>query len=139
MNSEEKDLAAIASEQAAKDFGLKIVDKKIQDSSDNYTRFFIIRRKKRTDDKLKSRNKTSLAFSFENVPGALHKALSIFSIRDIDLSKIESRPVKSKKWNYRFYVDVIAGYEEEKLKLAIKHLEEIACEVKVLGSYKLKS
>ena len=71
--------------------------------------------------------------------GALHKALSIFSIRDIDLSKIESRPVKSTKWNYRFYVDVIAGYEEEKLKLAIKHLEEIACEVKVLGSYKLKS
>ena len=56
MNSEEKDLAAIASEQAAKDFGLKIVDKKIQDSSDNYTRFFIIRRK-RTDNKLKSRNK----------------------------------------------------------------------------------
>ena len=131
-------LAAIASERAAKDFNLKIIEKKIQDSKDNFTRFFIIRKPKKTDKNLTGRNKTSISFSFKNEPGALYKALSIFAIRDIDLSKIESRPVKGTKWNYRFYVDVLCGFEDEKLKFAIGHLEEIASEVKVLGSYKMK-
>ena len=131
-------IAAIASDRAAKDFDLKIIERKIQDSSDNYTRFFVIRRPKRADKNEAKRNKTSLSFSFRNEPGALYKALSIFAIRDIDLSKIESRPLKGSKWNYRFYVDVLCGYQDEKLKLAIKHLEEIASEVKVLGSYKMK-
>ena len=79
-------------------------------------------------------DKTSLVFSLKNVSGSLFKALSVFALRDLDLSKIESRPVKGKPWEYRFYVDVLSG-DDQPMRLALKHLEEIAGMVKVLGVY----
>jgi prephenate dehydratase len=127
-----RDAAAIASKQAAKEYGGRILQSGLEDEKQNFTRFFLI-------DKSKSvqagADKTSLVFSLKNVSGALFKSLSVFALRDLDLSKIESRPVRGKPWEYRFYVDVLRG-NDEAMRLALKHLEEIAGFVKVLGAYR---
>ena len=79
-------------------------------------------------------NKTSLAFALQNVPGALFKALSVFALRDISLSKIESRPIVGRPWEYVFFADMNRGHDEA-AQNAIRHLGEIAEFVKVLGVY----
>ena len=78
--------------------------------------------------------KTSLAFSVKNIPGALFKALSVFALRDIDLSKIESRPMRGRPWEYVFFVDLLRG-DDEAARNALHHLAEVADPVKVLGIY----
>jgi prephenate dehydratase len=127
--------AAIASRQAAKEYGGRVLLAGMEDKKQNFTRFFLINRKKNISPKA---NKTSIAFSLNNVSGALFKALSVFALRDLNLSKIESRPVRGKPWEYRFYVDVLSG-EVPAMRLALKHLEEIAGFVKVLGVYRQAS
>lgn len=126
-----RDAAGIASRQAAKEYGGKILMSGLEDDPQNVTRFFLILKKRRIAPKA---DKTSLAFSLRNEAGALFKALSVFALRDLDLSKIESRPVKGKPWEYRFFVDVLRG-DDEPMRLALRHLEEIAGFVKVLGIY----
>ncbi len=126
-----RDTAAIASRQAAKEYGGKILQSGLEDEKQNFTRFFLIDKKRKIG---KGADKTSLAFSLKNTSGALFKALSVFALRDLDLSKIESRPVRGKPWEYRFYVDVLAG-DDQPMRLALNHLEEIAGFVKVLGVY----
>jgi prephenate dehydratase len=79
-------------------------------------------------------NKISLAFAVKNVAGALFKALSVFALRDISLSKIESRPVKGRPWEYVFYVDILRG-RDRATSHALRHLTEICDFVKVLGVY----
>jgi prephenate dehydratase len=126
-----RDTAAIASRQAAKEYGGRILQSGLEDEKQNFTRFFLINR----DRKIGRRaDKTSLVFSLKNVSGALFKALSVFALRDLDLSKIESRPVRGKPWEYRFYVDVLSAADQP-MRLALNHLEEIAGMVKVLGVY----
>lgn len=125
------DAAGIASHQAAQEYGGKILMTGLQDDPRNVTRFFLILRKRKIAP---AADKTSLAFSLKNEAGALFKALSVFALRDLDLSKIESRPVKGKPWEYRFFVDVVRG-DDEPMRLALRHLEEIAGFVKVLGIY----
>jgi prephenate dehydratase len=97
----------------------------------NFTRFFLVSRKRQIN---KRANKTSIAFSLKNVPGALFKSLSVFALRDISLSKIESRPVRGRPWEYVFYVDFLRG-NDLAAKNALRHLGEIAEWVKVLGIY----
>jgi prephenate dehydratase len=126
-----RDAAGIASGQAAKVYGAHILKAGIEDNKQNFTRFFLIRRARRV---LPRSNKTSLAFSVKNVPGALFKALSVFALRDISLSKIESRPVRGRPWEYVFYVDILRG-EDEAAENALRHLGEVADLVKVLGIY----
>jgi prephenate dehydratase len=126
-----RDTAAIASHQAATEYGGEILQSGLEDEKQNFTRFFLIDKKKKIG---KGANKTSLVFSLKNVSGALFKALSVFALRDLDLSKIESRPVRGKPWEYRFYVDVLSG-DDQPMRLALNHLEEIAGFVKVLGVY----
>src|SRR4051794_34393088 len=126
-----RDTAGIASSQAAKEYGGRVLMSGLEDNKQNFTRFFLIDKKKKV---VAGANKTSLVFSLKNVSGALFKALSVFALRDLDLSKIESRPVRGKPWEYRFYVDVMCG-QEPAMKLALNHLEEIAGFVKVLGVY----
>ncbi|HET9837432.1 MAG TPA: prephenate dehydratase [Candidatus Angelobacter sp.] len=126
-----RDTAAIASRQAAKEYGAKILQSGLEDEKQNFTRFFLIDKKKKISPRA---DKTSLVFSLKNVSGALFKALSVFALRDLDLSKIESRPVRGKPWEYRFYVDVLRG-DDPPMRLALNHLEEIAGMVKVLGVY----
>ncbi|MFI5105247.1 MAG: prephenate dehydratase, partial [Terriglobales bacterium] len=126
-----RDAAAIASAQAAKEYGGKVLQSGLEDNKQNFTRFFLITSKKKVSARA---NKTSLVFSLKNVSGALSKALSVFALRDLDLSKIESRPVRGKPWEYLFYVDVMRG-RDQAMRLALKQLEEIAGFVKVLGVY----
>ena len=79
-------------------------------------------------------NKTSIAFQVKNLPGALFKSLSVFALRDISLSKIESRPMRGRPWEYVFYVDFLRG-DDEPARNALRHLGEVAEFVKVLGIY----
>jgi prephenate dehydratase len=103
----------------------------LEDDRQNFTRFFLVQRKKRI---LPGANKASIAFSLKNTPGALFKALSVFALRDLNLVKIESRPVRGKPWEYVFYVD-IGGEDAGARERGLRHLEEVAEWVKVLGVY----
>jgi prephenate dehydratase len=132
-----RDAAAIASRRAAEVYGGKILRAGIEDDKKNFTRFFLIERGKIKRGKpraARNADKTSLAFSLKNVPGALFKALSVFALRDISLSKIESRPMRGRPWEYVFFVDLLRGDDEES-RHALRHLGEVAELVKVLGIY----
>lgn len=126
-----KDSAGIAGRQAAAVYGAKILKAGIEDDKRNFTRFFLIRRQRRIAPRA---NKTSIAFQVRNVAGALFKALSVFALRDITLSKIESRPMRGRPWEYVFYVDFLRG-DDEPARNALRHLSEVADFVKVLGIY----
>jgi prephenate dehydratase len=126
-----RDAAGIAARHAASVYGGKILKAGIEDNKQNFTRFFFIRKIRQVRPRA---NKTSLAFSVKNIPGALFKALSVFALRDISLSKIESRPVRGRPWEYVFYVDILRG-EDEAARNALRHLGEVADLVKVLGVY----
>jgi len=125
------DTAAIASERAAEVYRGKILKAGVEDNKQNFTRFFLVRRQRKV---LPRANKTSIAFSVKNIPGALFKALSVFALRDISLAKIESRPVKGHPWEYVFYVDLLCGQTRE-AENALRHLAEITDFAKVLGIY----
>jgi len=126
------DEAAIASSQAALDYGLKVLRSGIESNHKNYTRFLAIAKEPRTAN---SDPKTSIVFSTKNIPGALFKSLSVFALRDIDLMKIESRPIHGSPWQYLFYLDFDGDISEERCGRAIEHLKEIATFFKFLGSY----
>ena len=125
------DAAAIAPSQAAAQYGGRRLLAGIEDDQQNYTRFLLIDRCKKIG---KHASKTSIGFALKNVPGVLFKALSVFALRDIDLSKIESRPIRGRPWEYVFFVDLLRG-QDEATGNALRHLGEIAEFVKVLGVY----
>jgi prephenate dehydratase len=147
-----KDAAGIAGPHAAREYAGKILQAGIEDDKSNFTRFFLIRKSTggTSGGKLNRRressavrfsgliprgaNKTSIAFKVKNVPGALFKSLSVFALRDISLSKIESRPMRGRPWEYVFYVDFLRG-DDEPARNALRHLNEVADFVKVLGIY----
>jgi prephenate dehydratase len=126
-----KDAAAIAPKQAAHQYGGRVLLTGIEDDQQNYTRFLLINESKKIG---RGADKTSIAFALKNVPGALFKALSVFALRDISLSKIESRPMRGHPWEYVFFVDILRG-DEEAARNALRHLGEIVEFVKVLGIY----
>ena len=103
----------------------------IEDDQQNYTRFLLISKSKKIG---KGANKTSIAFALKNVPGVLFRALSVFALRDINLSKIESRPLHGHPWEYVFFVDILRG-DDEAARNALRHLAEIAEFVRMLGVY----
>ncbi len=125
------DAAAIAPKQAAGQYGGRVLLAGIEDDQRNYTRFLLIDKSRKIGH---GANKTSIAFALTNVPGALFKALSVFALRDISLSKIESRPMRGHPWEYVFFVDLLRG-DDESARNALRHLAEIAEFVKVLGVY----
>lgn len=127
-----RDAAAIASSQAATMYGLRELRKGIESDHHNFTRFLVLSRENVIP---KGKAKTSLVFSTKDIPGALFKALSVFALRDINLHKIESRPMIGKPWEYLFYVDFEGTMESERSRNAIRHLEEIASYMKILGCY----
>jgi prephenate dehydratase len=139
-----KDAAGIAGRQAAREYAGKILQAGIEDDKRNFTRFFLIRKANRTSQSSlrpsykrlipHGANKTSIAFKVKNVPGALFKSLSVFALRDISLSKIESRPMRGRPWEYVFYVDFLRG-DDEAARNALHHLGEVAEFVKILGIY----
>ena len=140
-----KDAAGIAGRQAAREYSASVLQSGIEDDKRNFTRFFLIRKVGRAGGKKKGSadyhrliprgaNKTSIVFQVKNVPGALFKSLSVFALRDISLSKIESRPMRGRPWEYVFYVDFLRG-DDEPARNALRHLGEVAEFVKVLGVY----
>jgi prephenate dehydratase len=127
-----KNTAAIASKLAAHDYGMRILKEEIGDFRENYTRFLIISAR---EFDFGEPNKTSIVFSTRHIPGALFKSISVFFLRDINLLKIESRPLRGKPWQYLFYLDFSGNMKEENCQNAINHLNEIAEFIKILGSY----
>jgi prephenate dehydratase len=143
----DKTLAAVASVRAGEVYGLKVLKKNIQDDNQNYTRFVIIRNPKTKEinkdqfTKRKSKEiekyKTSIVFTGDGKQvGFLFKCLACFSLRNINLTKIESRPIPKTPWNYYFYIDIEGDLENQNIKNAINNLQELCTFVKILGSYK---
>jgi len=145
------DAAGIAGRHAAREYSGRILQAGVEDDKRNFTRFLLIRKAKASGPGSKRKgsvasasryqrliprgaNKTSLAYKVKNEPGALFKSLSVFALRDISLSKIESRPMRGRPWEYVFYVDFLHG-DDEPARNALRHLGEIAEFVKVLGVY----
>jgi prephenate dehydratase len=126
-----RDAAGIAAKRAAAEYGGKVLLSDIEDDQQNFTRFLLITRSKKIGN---GANKTSIAFALKNVPGVLFKALSVFALRDLSLSKIESRPMRGRPWEYVFFADILRG-DDEAARNALRHLGEIAEFVKVLGIY----
>jgi prephenate dehydratase len=125
------DGAALASRRAAEVFGLEVLQEAVQDYEFNITRFAIIGGAPASDA-----NKTTIVFALPSTPGALFKALSVFALRDINLSKLESRPIRGRPWEYLFYVEVDARRDDHSCARALMHLAEFARWSRVLGTYK---
>jgi prephenate dehydratase len=124
--------AAIASRVAASFYHARILKTHLEDHSENYTRFLLLSPKPIVSPRA---NKVSIVFSTRNVPGALYKCLSVFALRDIDLTKMESRPLSGRPWEYFFYLDFVGNVEEERCRKALEHLEEVTNFLRVLGCY----
>lgn len=132
------DGAAIASAVAAEIYGARILRRSIEDDRQNFTRFFALRRPEDVRHLRRKKNaqwKTSVVFSTRNIPGALFRSLSAFALRDLNLTKIESRPLRGKPWEYLFYLDFIGKVDEPACRNALGHLRELADMLRVLGSY----
>ncbi len=135
-----RDAAGIASAVAAEIYGANILRRSIESDRQNFTRFFLLRtpqyaKRHPLDPPASTQWKTSLVFSTRNIPGALFRALSAFALRDLNLMKIESRPLRGKPWEYLFYLDFLGRVDSPVAENALNHLREIADFLRILGCY----
>ena len=126
------DGAAIASARAAEIYGMEIIASEIEDNPNNFTRFFILSQQ---DSPPSGNDKTSIVFSVKHKPGALYEFLKELATRNINLTKLESRPTRQKPWDYNFYLDFEGHRQDKASREALEYLEETSLFVKVLGSY----
>jgi prephenate dehydratase len=136
MRAGDSQRAAIASKRAAELYGAVILQEHLEDDRENYTRFFLLAPAAETLEELGATDKISLVFQLAHRPGALHHALEPFARRNINMMKIESRPVHGRPWQYRFYLDLQASASDPEFAAALQELAQQAVELKVLGSYK---
>ncbi len=134
------DAGAIASAVAAENYGAHILKRSIEDDRRNFTRFFLLCHRDEWSKLHKKQAagepaKTSIVFAIRNSPGALFRSLSAFALRDLSLTKIESRPLRGKPWEYLFYLDLIGQESDTNVQKALGHLNELADLVRVLGTY----
>jgi prephenate dehydratase len=139
MESGESSDAAIAGAEAASIYGAEVLERDLEDDPANYTRFVLIC----TADRAAALRlrvgtgamKTTVLFRTPDKPGALFRALAAFALRDINLSKLESRPIAGRPWEYAFYADIAGGADEPNVANALNHLREMCDQVSILGSY----
>lgn len=127
--------AAIASEMAADIYEAVILKRNIEDNPQNFTRFFLLTKQDSPHTRAGSEWKTSIVFSTPNVPSALFRAMACFALRDLNLTKIESRPLRERPWEYLFYLDIGGSQNDTRLASALANLGEMTSFLKVLGSY----
>jgi prephenate dehydratase len=130
-----KDSAAVASSRAAEVYGGAILADSIQDHAENYTRFLLITPSVSAEAKTSADYRTTIVFSVANHPGALYGSLRAFAERGVDLSKIESRPLRGSPFEYLFYLDLIGQADTEPVSGALADLRSHAQSVRVLGTY----
>ncbi|HKP12309.1 MAG TPA: prephenate dehydratase domain-containing protein, partial [Blastocatellia bacterium] len=134
-----RDEAAIAGATAAAVYGAQVVAAGVEDNAENYTRFLLLARPERGAEipilNREGERKTTVVFRVANRPGSLFRALAVFALRDIDLAKIESRPIEGRPWEYSFYLDLIGDQHEPRIERALAHLGEMIESIRVLGSY----
>lgn len=133
MAASTEGLAAIAGKTAANLYGLNLLQESIEDAQDNTTRFLVIGN--RAASKPTGKDKTSIIILAHNEPGTLFRALEPFHRFGISLTKLESRPSRKAAWSYLFYVDLEGHQDDEAVRQALRELEQLAIEVRVLGSY----
>jgi prephenate dehydratase len=131
--------AAIAGAAAARVYNAEIIAEEIEDNRQNFTRFLLLtlpeHATKIATEPRGNERKTSIVFSIKNQPGALFRTLAAFALRDIDLAKIESRPIEGRPWEYSFYLDLVGDIREQRVERALAHLAEMTETIKVLGAY----
>ena len=128
----EKGAAALAPAECAPIYGLKVLRRHVQDIAHNSTRFFVIARQ---DARPTGKDRTSIVFSIKDRVGVLYSMLAPFARSGINLTRIESRPIKKKAWDYYFFVDLEGHREDRKVKRALEQLEGMCKFLKILGSY----
>jgi prephenate dehydratase len=131
----ERGAAAVASPRVAAIYGLEVVAADIQTGSDNRTRFAVLGRSGRTAERPPGQMKTTLVFAVRNVPGSLHRCLGTFATRGLNLSRLESRPSRTARWEYVFWVDLDADAGEGRAAEAVETLRTECEMVRVLGVY----
>jgi prephenate dehydratase len=140
MRAGDKTLGAIASKRAAENYGAAILREHLEDDRENYTRFFLLAARADVTalaaKDAPTPDKISLVFQLAHIPGALLRALEPFARRNINMMKIESRPVHGRPWQYRFYLDLQAAAGDREIIDALSELEKAVIELKLLGSYK---
>ena len=136
MRAGDSTRAAIASKRAAELYDAAILQEHLEDDRENYTRFFLLAPSAAEPHDFPAADKISLVFQLAHKPGALHHALEPFARRNINMMKIESRPVHGRPWQYRFYLDLQAAAGDPEFAAALGELAQQAVELKVLGSYK---
>ena len=127
--------AAIASEDAARIYAGRILKRNIEDNPKNFTRFFLLTKQIRPQVPPAGTAKVSVTFSAANKPGSLFRAMACLALRDLNVIKIESRPLIGEPWQYRFYVDFLGSIKDATVQNAIANLSEMTRSFKVLGNY----
>ena len=130
--AEEPGAAAIGSRMSARTYNLNIIQENIEDNPNNITRFLIIGK---NDAAPTGKDKTSLVFSVSHKPGALNKVLEALALRHINMNRIESRPIRTRNWEYLFFVDIEGHEQDDNVREAIREMGEGSSFMKNLGSY----
>lgn len=127
-----KNAGAIASRRAAEVYDMKIIEQGIEAHDENFTRFLILSRDEHPPT---GRDKTSVFFILEDKPGTLYRALEVFAENGVNLTKIESRPIIGKPWEYIFFIDILGHIEDSIIRYSLIQLKDRSQNIKLLGSY----
>jgi prephenate dehydratase len=137
VSAKDRTRAAIAGARAARIYGGTILQEHLEDNRENYTRFLLLSESPELpgNGTQEKPNKLSLVFQLDHRPGALYHALEPFARRNLNLMKIESRPVHGRPWQYRFYLDLQASRHDPEVAAALAELEALVVNLQILGSY----